>query len=40
MEQIAKENDAIYEERQLQKLAKNGGVPDEESNSDVDSDEY
>ena len=43
MEQIAKENDAIYEERRLQreeKIKQNGGVPDEESYSDVDSEEY
>lgn len=44
MEAMAIENDAIQLERQLRreerrKLEQNGGVPDEESYSDVDSEE-
>ena len=44
MEAMAIENDAIYDERRLhreqkRKLVQNGGVPDEESYSDVDSEE-
>ena len=44
MQKIAEINDAIDEERRLQreqkrKLVQNGGVPDEESYSDVDSEE-